>query len=187
MTGEGDIATAAGERMDKTLAALRAGLGKMRSGRARAEMLEGVVVRCYGTEMPLNQVASVAASDARTLLVTVWDKQNAESVEKAVRDSGLGLNPALQGALVRVAVPPLSEERRRELGKIAAREGESARVAARNIRRQVIADIKSKVKEKTLGEDEGRALEQKTGKITDTAVAAIDEAVSAKQRELMGE
>ena len=124
-------------------------------------------------------------SDSRTLLISPFDKQNAAAIEKAVRDADLGLNPAVQGAVVRVSVPPLSEERRRELAKIAAREGEAARVSIRNIRRQMISDIKNSVKQKTLGEDEGKTQEQQIGKTTDAAISAIDAIVAEKQQELM--
>ena len=173
------------DRMNKTAAALRSSLAKMRSGRARAEMLDGVIVSCYGTDMPLAQTAGVSISDSRTLLISPFDKQNAAAIEKAVRDADLGLNPAVQGAVVRVSVPPLSEERRRELAKIAAREGEAARVSIRNIRRQMISDIKNSVKQKTLGEDEGKTQEQQIGKTTDAAISAIDAIVAEKQQELM--
>lgn len=175
------------KRMEKTAAALRAALGKMRSGRARPEMLDGIVVRVYGTETPLSQTASISAPDPRTILITPWDKQNTAAIEKAVREADLGLNPASQGDVVRVGVPPLSEERRMELVKIAAREAESARIAVRNIRRQMIADVKSGVKDKTLGEDEGKMREQQIGKETDNAIAAIDAIINEKRAELMSE
>ena len=180
---EGDI----GKRMEKTVAALRAALGKMRSGRARPEMLDAVTVKCYGSDMPLNQTASVSVSDPRTILISPWDKQNAAAIEKAVRDADLGLNPAVQGDVVRVSVPPLSEERRMELAKIAAREGESAKISARNIRRQAITDVKARVKRKEIGEDEGKQQEQKIGKATDDAIANIDAIVNEKRKELMSE
>lgn len=174
-------------RMEKTAAALRTALGKMRSGRARPEMLDSVVVRVYGAEVPLRQAASVSVSDSQTLLISPFDKQNAAAIEKAVRDADLGLNPAAQGDVVRVGVPPLSEERRVELAKIAAREGENARIAVRNIRRQMITDIKNSVKDKTIGEDEGKAKEQQVGKETDDAIAAIDAIIAEKRQELMTE
>lgn len=184
-TGRLTIMTIDTSRMEKTAAALRAVLGKMRSGRARAEMLDGVVVKVYGADMPLRQAANVSVSDAQTLLVSPFDKNNAAAIEKAVRDADLGLNPAAQGDVVRVVVPPLSEERRLELAKIAAREGETARIAIRNIRRQMMGDVKDSVKDKTIGEDEGKAREQQIGKVTDDAIANIDSIVTQKQRELL--
>lgn len=174
-------------RMDKTIAALRAALGKMRSGRARPEMLDGVVVRVYEAEMPLAQTATVSVSDSHTIVISPWDKQNAAAIEKAVRDAGLGLSPAAQGGVVRVSVPPLSEERRQELVKIAAREGEAARIAIRNIRRQLIVEVKNSVKDKTIGEDEGKTREQEIGKATDDAISVIDTILVDKKQELMTE
>lgn len=174
-------------RMEKPAAALRTALGKMRSGRAKPEMLDGIIVRVYGAEVPLVQTASVSVSDSHTLLISPFDKQNAAAIEKAVRDADLGLNPAAQGGVVRVGIPPLSEERRVELAKIAAREGENARIAVRNIRRQMITDIKTSVKEKTIGEDEGKSKEQQIGKETEDAIATIDAIIADKRRELMNE
>ncbi|MGI9337792.1 MAG: ribosome recycling factor [Gammaproteobacteria bacterium] len=174
-------------KMEKTTASLRAALGKMRSGRARPEMLDGVIVRVYGAEMPLAQTATVSVSDSHTLLISPFDKQNTAAIEKAVRDADLGLNPAAQGDVVRVGVPPLSEERRRELVKIAAREGETARVAIRNIRRQMISDVKNSVKEKTIGEDEGKMQEQQIAKAVEDAIAGIDAIIAEKRLELMND
>ena len=171
-------------RMQKTVDALRADLAKVRTGRAHAGMLDAVSVPVYGAEVPLPQAASVSVADSRTLLVSPWDPNNAAAIEKAVRESDLGLNPAAQGAQIRVAIPQLSEERRRDLAKIVGREAETARVAARNIRRDIVAAVKKQVKDKELGEDEGRRAENEVQKITDDAVGKIDAAAEEKVQQL---
>lgn len=172
-------------RMEKTVAVLTEGLGKLRSGRAHSGLLDAILVNCYGSEMPLAQLASVSASDARTLTVAVWDKQNAEAVEKAIRDSDLGVNPAASGQSIRVPLPPLSEERRREMTKVVGREAEEARVAVRNIRRDAVGEIKTAVKNKEIGEDEGKRGEQEVEKLTKDTIARIDKIAADKQQELM--
>lgn len=172
-------------RMQKTLGALRADLAKMRTGRAHAGLLDDIVVPCYGAEMPLAQVASVSVSDPRTLVVSPFDANNAPAVEKAIRDADLGLSPAAAGASIRVTMPPLSEERRMDMVRVISREGETARVALRNIRRDAVADIKAKVKSGELSEDEGRRLEQRVQKITDESVASADSLLEEKKQELM--
>lgn len=171
--------------MEKTVAALTEALGKIRSGRAHSGLLDNIMVNCYGSEMPLSQLATVSASDARTLMVAVWDKQNAEAIEKAIRESDLGVNPAASGQSIRVPLPPLSEERRAQLGKVVGKEAEEARVAVRNIRRDAVADIKAAVKNKEIGEDEGRRGEQEVEKATKETVSRIDQLAAEKQQELM--
>lgn len=173
------------KRMQKTLDALQSDLAKMRTGRAHTGLLDGVMVNCYGAEMPLAQTATVTASDSRTLMISPWDANNAEAIEKAIRDCGLGLNPAATSGGIRVSLPPLSEERRKELAKVVSREAETARIALRNIRRDAVADIKTKVKAGELSEDEGRRLEQKIQKATDDAVAEADNMTGEKKQELL--
>jgi ribosome recycling factor len=171
--------------MQKTLDALRTDLAKMRSGRAHLGLLDAVVVSCYGAEMPLAQTATVTVADARTLMVSPWDQSNAAAIEKAIRDSDLGVNPASGGSGIRVTLPLLSEERRHDMVKIISREGETARIAVRNIRRDALADIKSQVKESALSEDEGRRLEQLMQKITDASISEADAMIEEKKQELM--
>ncbi|MGI9347027.1 MAG: ribosome recycling factor [Gammaproteobacteria bacterium] len=173
------------KRMQKTTDALRADLAKIRSGRAHLGLLDAVVVPCYGNDMPLAQVASVSVADARSLVVSPWDKNNTAAIEKAIRDSDLGVNPAAMGGNIRVSLPLLSEERRHDLVKVISREGETARIAIRNIRRDSIADIKTQVKDGQLSEDEGRRLEQQMQKITDACIAAADALIDEKKQELM--
>ena len=173
------------KKMQKTLDALRADLAKIRGGRAHAGLLDGVVVNCYGAEMPLAQTASVSAADARTLLVSPWDKNNAAAIEKAIRDSDLGLNPAASPGGIRVAMPALSEERRRDLAKVVGREAETARIAIRNIRREAVSAIKTGVKGGEFSEDEGHRLEGKMQKITDESVAEADAMTEQKKQELL--
>ena len=172
-------------RMEKTVAAFVDALGKIRSGRAHGGLLDSVLVNCYGSDMPLSQLATVSVADPRTLMVAVWDKQNAAAVEKAIRDSDLGVNPAASGQSIRVALPPLSEERRREMGKIVSREAEEARVALRNIRRDAVTEIKAAVKKKEMGEDDGRRQEQEIDKVTKDFISRIDKIAVDKQQELM--
>lgn len=172
-------------RMHKTVEALQNDLAKIRGGRAHAGLLDAVVVNAYGVETPLAQTATVSAADSRSLLVAPWDPKNAPAIEKALRDSELGVSPAAEGARIRVNFPQLSEERRRELAKIVGREAETARVAARNIRRDAVGEVKRLVKNSGLGEDEGRRLENDIQKITDDAIGKIDQLAEQKQRELM--
>lgn len=180
-----EVSKQASARMEKTISAFSEALGKIRSGRAHGGLLDNISVNCYGSDMPLAQLATVSVSDPRTLMVAVWDKQNTEAVEKAIRDSDLGVNPAASGQSVRVSLPPLSEERRRELGKVVGREAEEARVAARNIRRDLATEVKNAVKNKEIGEDEGKRFEQEVEKITKETIARIDKLAAEKQQELM--
>ena len=172
-------------RMQKTADALQADLGKIRGGRAHAGLLDAVTVNAYGVDTPLPQTAAVSVADHRSLIVSPWDPKNAPAIEKALRDSDLGVNPAVEGARIRVHLPQLSEERRRELVKIVGKEAETARVAARNIRRDAVAEVKKQVKNGDLGEDEGRRLENDIQKITDDSIRQMDQLAEQKQRELM--
>ena len=173
------------ERMGRAVAVLGKQLGKIRSGRAHAGLLDAVVVNCYGAEMPIAQVATVTVADARTLTVAVWDKQNVAAVEKAILEADLGVNPAADGQSVRIPLPPLSEERRRELTKLVGKELEKAKVGARSIRHEELETIRRRVKSKELSEDDGRRLEKALQKATDEAVASMEGLSSEKQKELM--
>lgn len=172
-------------RMGKTVESLRIELTKIRTGRAHPSLLDQVLVDYYGAETPINQVANVTVEDSRTLAVAPWEKQMVSIVEKAIMNSGLGLNPSTAGMLIRIPMPPLTEERRRELVKVVKGEGEAAKVAVRNIRRDANGDFKSLLKEKDVSEDESHHAEDKVQKLTDQFVTAIDETIAVKEKELM--
>jgi len=172
-------------RMGKSLESLRHELAKIRTGRAHPSLLEHVHVDYYGSEVPISQAASVAVEDARTLSVTPWDKTMVKVVEKAILKSDLGLNPATAGQVIRIPLPPLTEERRRELGKIVHHEGENTKIAIRNIRRDAIHHIKELLKEKDISEDEERKAETDIQNVTDTAVGKADGIVAEKEKELL--
>ena len=180
-----DIMKDAGDRMAKSVESLRHELSKVRTGRANTSLLDHVKVPAYGAEMPLNQVASVSVGDARTLTVQPWDKSNTSAVEKAIATSDLGLNPVTAGDVIRVPMPALTEERRKELIKIVRSEAESAKVAVRNIRRDAINDIKSLLKEKDLSEDDAHRGEEEVQKVTDKYVAEVDQVLADKEKDLM--
>ncbi len=172
-------------RMDKSVAAFKDELNKIRTGRAHTSLLDHITVEYYGSETPLNQVASVGVEDARTLTVAPWDKQMVAVVEKAIMTSDLGLNPATAGMVIRVPLPPLTEERRRDLVKVVRHEAEGARVAIRNIRRDAIHHAKDLLKEKEITEDEERRSEEQVQALTDKHVAEVDQILAAKEAELM--
>lgn len=172
-------------RMGKSVESLRAELTKIRTGRAHPSLLDQVSVDYYGAETPISQVANVTVEDSRTLAVAPWEKQMVSVVEKAIMNSGLGLNPSTAGNLIRIPMPPLTEERRRELVKVVKGEGEGAKVAVRNIRRDANSDFKSMLKEKDISEDECRQAEDSIQKLTDKFVASVDEVIAAKEKELM--
>jgi ribosome recycling factor len=180
-----DLKKDARSRMKKSVAALQQEFGAVRTGRAHAGLLDHITVDYYGAEVPLNQTANVSVEDSRTLAVQPWDKSMVQKIEKAIRNSDLGLNPAAAGTVIRVPMPPLTEERRRELVKVVRQEAENARVAVRNIRRDVNNDLKSLLKEKEITEDEERSAEQAVQKITDEAVAEIDGMLEQKESDLM--
>ncbi len=173
------------DRMAKTLDVLGADLGKIRGGRAHAGMLDHVKVKCYGTEMPLSQTATVSSADPRTLLVSPWDRQNQQAIEKALAESDLGVGVAAEGGKIRVTVPALSEERRRELTKVVRREVEAARVAIRNIRRDGNHGIKALLKDGELGEDEAHRHETGLQKATDEFIGKIDTMSAEKEADLL--
>ena len=180
-----DIQKDAEQRMKKSVEALRQDLMKIRTGRAHTSLLDHVNVEYYGVEVPINQVANVTAADGRTLLVTPFEKGMAGKIEKAIIQSDLGLNPASQGEILRVPMPALNEERRKELVRVVRNEAEQARVAIRNIRRDANQDMKTLVKEKEITEDDQRSGEERIQKLTDQFVAQVDELLDTKEQELM--
>ena len=180
-----DIKKDARSRMNKSLEALRHELAKIRTGRAHPSLLEHVHVDYYGSEVPIGQAASVTVEDARTLSVSPWDKTMVGKIEKAILTSDLGLNPSTAGLVIRIPLPPLTEERRRELDKIVHHEGENAKIAIRNIRRDANGQLKELLKEKEITEDESRRAEQDIQEVTDLAVLKVDEIVAEKEKELL--
>ncbi len=180
-----EILTDAETRMGKSVDSLRTELTKIRTGRAHPSLLDQIMVDYYGTDTPINQVANVTVEDSRTLAVAPWEKQMVSVVEKAIMNSGLGLNPSTEGNLIRIPMPPLTEERRRELVKVVKGEGENAKIAIRNIRRDANSDFKDLLKEKEISEDESRQAEDNIQKHTDKFVASVDEVIAVKEKELM--
>ncbi len=180
-----DIKKSAEQKMKKTLEALKTDFGKIRTGRAHTGLLDHVLVDYYGTPTPVSGVANVTLLDARTIGVTPWDKKMAAAVEKAIRDSDLGLNPATTGDIVRVPMPALTEERRRDLAKVVHREAENARIAVRNIRRDANHHLKEMLRQKQVAEDEERRAQDEVQKLTDRFIAEIDKAMAAKEADLV--
>ena len=180
-----DIKTTAEQKMKKSLEALRMDLAKIRTGRAHAGILDHVMVDYYGTPTAIPGVASVTLIDARTIGVTPWEKKLTHAVEKAIRDADLGLNPSTTGDIVRVPMPLLTEERRRDLTKIVKGEGENAKVAVRNVRRDANTHLKDLLKKKSIAEDEERRAQDEIQKLTDRHIAEIDKALQTKEAELM--
>jgi len=180
-----DIKKNAEHKMGKSLEALKVDLAKVRTGRAHPGVLDHVIVDYYGTPTPIPQVASVTLIDNRTIGVTPWDKKMAGIVEKAIRDSDLGLNPSTQGDLVRVPMPALTEERRRDLIKVVKHEGENAKVAIRNVRRDAIHALKELLKEKEVSEDEERRAQDDVQKLTDKFIGDVDKVLAAKETDLL--
>jgi ribosome recycling factor len=180
-----DIKKSTDQRMDKTVEALRADLGKVRTGRAHTGLLDHIHVDYYGTSMPINQVANVTLADARTIAVQPWEKKMVQAVEKAIRDSDLGLNPATQGDVIRIPMPALTEERRRDLTKVVRHEAEAARVAVRNIRRDANEHLKKMLKDKETSEDAEHKAQDEIQKMTDRHIAEIDKLLHAKEADLM--
>jgi len=180
-----DIKKDAETRMGKSIESLKSELTKLRTGRAHTSLLDHITVDYYGNETPLNQVATVSVAEARMLTVTPWEKNMVQAVEKAIISSDLGLNPATSGTVIRVPLPPLTEERRKDMIKIVRQEGENAKVAVRNIRRDANSDIKELLKEKEITEDEERQGEDAIQKLTDKYVAEVDKVLEAKEKDLM--
>jgi ribosome recycling factor len=180
-----EIKKSAEQKMQKSLEALKLDLGKIRTGRAHTGLLDHVTVDYYGNPTAINQVANINLADARTITVAPWEKKMLGAIEKAIRNSDLGLNPATVGELIRVPMPPLTEERRRDLTKVVKHEGEAARVAMRNIRRDANAHLKDLLKEKKIAEDEEHRGQDDIQKLTDRYIAEIDKLLQAKEAELM--
>ena len=173
------------DRMDKAVAALKEEFASLRTGRASSGLLDQIHVEAYGSRMPINQVGAVSVPEPRAIMVNVWDKALVVSVEKAIRNSGLGLNPVVEGQNLRIPIPPLTEERRRDLVKLAGKYAEQQRIAVRNVRREAIADLKASEKDAVISEDELRRLETDVQKLTDEAVRRVDEALKTKEQEIM--
>jgi ribosome recycling factor len=180
-----DVKRTAEQKMHKSLDALKTDLGKVRTGRAHTGILDHVTVDYYGTHMPLNQVANLTLLDARTIGISPWEKKMGPVIEKAIRDSDLGLNPSAQGELIRVPMPALTEERRRELIKVVKGEGENAKVAVRNLRRDANHHLKDLLKQKAVSEDDERRAQDEIQKLTDKFIAEIDKLLAAKETDLM--
>ena len=172
-------------RMDKTLDALKADFGSLRAGRAHISLLDGIMVEAYGSLTPLAQVGTISVPDARTLSVSVWDRGLAKSVEKAIMESDLGLNPSSDGQLIRIPIPPLSEERRRELVKVAGKYAEGSKIAIRNIRRDALDDIKKLKKDNLISEDDEKRYETEIQKLTDESTKKVDEALAQKEKDIL--
>jgi ribosome recycling factor len=180
-----DIKKNAEQKMKKTIEALKTDLGKVRTGRAHTGILDHVMVEYYGNPTPLPQVANVTLVDGRTIGVSPYEKKMAQAIEKAIRDSDLGLNPMTQGDMVRVPMPALTEERRKDLIKVVRHEGENARVAIRNIRRDANTHLKDLLKKKEVAEDDERRAQDEVQKLTDRSIAEIDKVLEVKEADLM--
>lgn len=172
------------EKMQKSVEALKRDFSGLRTGRAATSMLDSITVEVYGSRMPLNQVGSVSAPDAQTLSVSVWDKGSVAPVEKAIRESELGLNPMSDGTLIRIPVPPLSEERRVEICKVAAKYGENAKISVRNVRHEGMEMIKSAEKAKEISEDDAKRLHDEVQKLTDKYVDEVSAMLKHKETEI---
>jgi ribosome recycling factor len=180
-----EIRTGAQQKMDKSVEALRHDLAKIRTGRAHTGLLDHIQVDYYGSMVPLSQVANVGLGDARTITVQPWEKKMVPVVEKAIRESDLGLNPAAVGDLIRVPMPALTEERRKELTKVVRHEGENAKVAVRNLRRDANTHLKDLLKKKLVSEDDERRAQDEIQKLTDRHIADIDKLIGEKEKEIL--
>ena len=180
-----EIIKDAGIRMGKSIESLKQALVKVRTGRAHPSLLDHLVVDYYGSDVPISQVANINVEDARTLMISPWEKQMVQPIEKAIMKSDLGLNPATAGTTIRIPMPPLTEETRRDLVKVVRNEGEAAKVAIRNIRRDANSDFKSLLKEKDISEDEERDAQDEIQKLTDRYVSDVDKVLEEKEVDLM--
>ena len=180
-----DIKKTAEHKMNASLDALKANLAKVRTGRANPALLDTVHVDYYGSMLPLSQVANLSLLDARTIGVAPWEKGMGAKIEKAIRESDLGLNPASQGDLIRVPIPPMTEERRKELTKVVKGEGEQAKIAIRNLRRDANEHVKKLVKDKLASEDDERRSQEDIQKLTDRMIAEVDKVVASKEQDIM--
>ncbi|OWQ95415.1 ribosome recycling factor [Sphingopyxis witflariensis] len=173
-------------RMHGAVESLKSDLAGLRTGRAHTALLDPVTVEVYGAQMPLNQVASVSAPEARMLTVQVWDKSNVGPVDKAIRSAGLGLNPIVDGQMLRLPIPEMTQERRKELSKLAGKYAEAARVAVRNVRRDGMDNLKADENKKEISEDDRKRHETEVQKLTDATIAELDAAATAKEKEILG-
>jgi ribosome recycling factor len=173
------------QKMQKSIESMKSNLAKVRTGRSQAGLLDQVQVEYYGSKVPVSQVANVTLVDARTIGVSPWEKKMAQAIDKAIRESGLGLNPTMIGELIRVPMPPLSEERRKELAKVVKGEGEDAKVAVRNLRRDANTHLKDLLKAKGISEDDERRAQDDIQKLTDRYVIEIDKLLQAKEQEIL--
>ena len=180
-----DIKNTTQAKMDQSIAAFKNNLTKIRTGRANPALLDSVLVDYYGSSVPLSQVANVALIDSRTISVQPWEKSMGAKIEKAIRESDLGLNPASMGDLIRVPMPAMSEERRKEITKLVRNEGESAKIAVRNLRRDANESVKKLVKDKLASEDDQKRAEADVQKVTDKHIAEIDQLIAGKEQEIM--
>jgi len=180
-----EIKKDASSRMSKSVASLHQELTKIRTGRAHTSLLDHITVEYYGSQVPLNQVSNVGVEDSRTLVVTPWEKDMVKAIEKAIMTSDLGLNPATAGTVIRVPLPALTEERRKDMIRVVRSEAEGGRIAIRNIRRDALHDVKELLKEKMIGEDDERRAEGEIQVITDKHVAEVDKVLADKESELM--
>lgn len=180
-----DIEKSASTRMGKSVDAFVQGLKKLRTGRAHTSLLEHITVEYYGSQVPLNQVANITVEDARTLAVNPWEKPMIQVVEKAIMTADLGLNPTTAGTVIRVPLPPLTEERRKDMTRVVRHEAENARVAVRNIRRDALHDVKELLKEKMITEDDDHRAHDEVQKLTDDHVTRVDKILAEKEAELL--
>ena len=184
-TAEKPVLSRYKDRMDKSVAALKEEFASLRTGRASANLLDQIQVDAYGSSVPINQVGAVNVPEPRMISVNVWDRALVIAVEKAIRNSGLGLNPVTDGQNLRIPIPPLTEERRKELAKIAGKYAEHQRVAIRNIRRDANDDLKKAEKDSVISQDEQKRMETEVQKLTDEAIKRVDEALKVKEQEIM--
>jgi ribosome recycling factor len=184
-TAEKPVLSRYKDRMDKAVAALKEEFGSLRTGRASATLLDQVHLEAYGSTVPINQVGAVNVPEARMITVNVWDRALVVSVEKAIRNAGLGLNPVVDGQTLRIPIPPLTEERRKEIVKVAGKYAEQQRVAVRNIRRDANDDLKKAEKDGVISQDELKRMEAEVQKLTDEAIKRVDEALKTKEQEIM--
>jgi ribosome recycling factor len=180
-----DIKKDARERMTKCVQTFQTDMKKLRTGRAHPSLIEHLKVDYYGNDTPLNQVANIAVEDGRTLVVSPWEKTMVQAIEKAIHKSDLGLNPMTAGTVIRIPMPALTEERRRDITKVLRQDAEGARVAVRNVRRDVMSDIKDLLKEKLISQDDEKRAEVEIQKLTDKYIADIEQALTAKEKEVM--
>src|SRR6202008_4793982 len=184
-TAEKPVLSRYKDRMDKAVSALKDEFASLRTGRASANLLDQIHVDAYGSSVPINQVGAVNVPEARMISVNVWDRGLVVSVEKAIRNSGLGLNPVVDGQNLRIPIPPLTEERRKEIAKIASKYAEQQRIAVRNIRRDANDDLKKAEKDGAISQDEQKRMETEVQKLTDEAIKRVDEALKIKEQEIM--